>query len=109
MRPAHQLRSFLRFEPPLPFEPPSQVFSLDVLRYDVTAAVVSTAHVVNRHDPRMVQLREVTGFNQKIDGVLFRGEPRTLGELDRDLAQELSVLRQVDGSEGTLAELAGGA
>ena len=52
----------------------------------------------------MVKPREVAGLGQKIAGVLLRGEPRALGQLERDPALELSVLCEVDDPEGTLAE-----
>ena len=59
-----------------------QVAALDVLRDDVAEAVVGAAHVMDRHDVRVVEVGEDAGFGQVGFGVLGAGDALRVRHLD---------------------------
>ena len=58
------------------------------------------ADLVDRHDPRVSQLRDTAGLAQEPIPILVRRQAAGSGDLDRHDAVKLRVVRLVDGAEG---------
>jgi len=82
--------------------PDRQIAALDELRHDEAESVFRATHVMDRHDVRMVELGEDSGFNKKRLGILGMDDSFRVRNLDGDRTVEVVVVSQIDPSEPAL-------
>ena len=88
----------------VPREVIAQRLAHDV-RHHVVEPALELARVVHLHDVRMAEPRRHAYLAQESLGANGRGQP-FVQDLDRDLAVELEVVREVDGGRAASPELA---
>ena len=80
------------------FQPDGQIVAFDEFRHDEAKSVFRATHIEYRHDVRMVQLGENTGFNQKCFYIFGVKDSFRVWHLDGDRAVEVIVMSQIDPS-----------
>jgi hypothetical protein len=99
----HQFHRLVQRQPGL-LEPRGQVGSVDVLGDDKAGGFQGTAHVVDRHDVRVVEIGDRPRFAQVGDDIFELLHLLAMRHLDRHESLQLVIESQIDEAKAPFAQ-----